>query len=389
MKYLRYLSFALLFMFVLTMLIHTSTAFDQDLGRHIKLGEIIWQMKSVPKTNLFSYTYPSFPFVNHHWLPEVVFFLLNRSFEVESISYLKIVSIFLAILVTFLTSRKVSSTQIAVVCLTILTPLLMNRSDERPEIFGLLFFSSYLFLYFSHRVKKKPFLIVYLIPFVQLIWANSHITFIYGLFLLLVFVLDQLLFLKNGQEARPWIVVLIASIFASIANPHGLTGFLYPFHILTNYGYSIQENQNLFFLRSLTTNIFITLFWYQSIVVILFSAISFWFDIQRKQLIRHAIYYGLFLVFFISSILLIRNFPFFVLMSAISFSYFLARSREALSIYIKKYSLLIPFILIATCAVLLALSGCEEYPDYNFELRRTDPPSFIFSGRSAGACFVR
>jgi hypothetical protein len=39
-------------------------------------------------------------------------------------------------------------------------------------------------------------------------------------------------------------------------------------------------------------------------------------------------------------------------------------------------------LLVAACAVLLALSGCEEYPDYNVELKRTDPPSFIFSGRS-------
>ena len=40
-----------------------------DLGRHIKNGELIvhgtWD---VLYKNYYSYTYPQYPFINHHWL---------------------------------------------------------------------------------------------------------------------------------------------------------------------------------------------------------------------------------------------------------------------------------------------------------------------------------
>lgn len=54
------------------------TAWTQDLGRHIKTGEIILINQSVPRTNLFSYTYPDYRFINTHWLSGVLFFLIHN-----------------------------------------------------------------------------------------------------------------------------------------------------------------------------------------------------------------------------------------------------------------------------------------------------------------------
>lgn len=61
----------LLLAFVFSFLFRTDLSFDQDLGRHLKLGEIITQTWNIPKINLFSYTNPDFPFINTHWLFEV------------------------------------------------------------------------------------------------------------------------------------------------------------------------------------------------------------------------------------------------------------------------------------------------------------------------------
>lgn len=71
----------LLFILFLTFLIRGAPAITQDLGRHLKLGEIIWQTKSVPAINLFSYTEPSHLFVNSHWLSEIVFYFIYRIFS--------------------------------------------------------------------------------------------------------------------------------------------------------------------------------------------------------------------------------------------------------------------------------------------------------------------
>src|SRR3989338_9141741 len=66
--------FVLIFVLLGSFLVHNFDTIGQDIGRHLKVGEIIWQTKEVPKTNLFSFTEPDFPFINHHWLSEVIFF---------------------------------------------------------------------------------------------------------------------------------------------------------------------------------------------------------------------------------------------------------------------------------------------------------------------------
>ena len=74
---------------------HTVIEFDQDLGRHLLLGKIITQTGQVPKTNQLSYTYPNFPFINTHWLAEVVFYQINSVAGTNGLLALKI-SCFLA-----------------------------------------------------------------------------------------------------------------------------------------------------------------------------------------------------------------------------------------------------------------------------------------------------
>jgi len=53
-------------------------SFEKDLGRHILLGKITLENLSVPDTNLLSHTHPDHPFVNHHWLSEVLMYLIHK-----------------------------------------------------------------------------------------------------------------------------------------------------------------------------------------------------------------------------------------------------------------------------------------------------------------------
>ena len=38
-----------------------------DLGRHLKNGQLFIETGLIPKINLYSYAYPDYPFINHHW----------------------------------------------------------------------------------------------------------------------------------------------------------------------------------------------------------------------------------------------------------------------------------------------------------------------------------
>ena len=92
------LIFVLLFGLLAVFLVHNFDSIGQDIGRHLKTGEIIWQTKSVPTTNLFSFTEPDFPFTNHHWLSEVIFYGI---FSLGGFTGLILLKVFV-VLVTFL-----------------------------------------------------------------------------------------------------------------------------------------------------------------------------------------------------------------------------------------------------------------------------------------------
>ena len=91
------LSFVLIFLFS----IHTLTSINQDIGRHLKTGQIIWETKSVPKINLFSFTEPDQPFINHHWLSEVIFYVLSIWIGLKGLIIFKAIVILLAFALIF------------------------------------------------------------------------------------------------------------------------------------------------------------------------------------------------------------------------------------------------------------------------------------------------
>src|SRR3989344_258512 len=82
--------FVIIFVLFGVFLVHNFDTIGQDIGRHLKVGEIIWQTKEVPKTNLFSFTEPDFPFINHHWLSEVIFFGIFNWFGFTGLILLKV-----------------------------------------------------------------------------------------------------------------------------------------------------------------------------------------------------------------------------------------------------------------------------------------------------------
>ena len=89
MRILRIVCLIAIFVTIGLAFVHSLGSINQDIGRHIKIGEIIWQTKSVPDTNLFSYTEPNNPFINHHWLSEVVFYFLNLSVGLKGLIIFK------------------------------------------------------------------------------------------------------------------------------------------------------------------------------------------------------------------------------------------------------------------------------------------------------------
>ncbi len=243
----------LLLFFVFSFLFKSDHSFDQDLGRHIKLGEIITQSWTVPTTNLFSYTNPNFPFVNTHWLFEILAYWLSQTIGIQYLLVLKII-IFIVAVWFILKIIPKENTVLLLPVSFIFLHVLRERTELRPEIFSFLFTALTLFIlerYKSSTLKNHK--LIFLLPLIQLIWINTHIYFFVGLTLqaiFLIYLLWQYLHLKlKGDKIRFLVISLALSVLVSFLNPNGLSGLLFPLNVTKNYGYTIVENQTMFFLE--------------------------------------------------------------------------------------------------------------------------------------------
>lgn len=242
----------LLLFFVFSFLFKTDHAFDQDLGRHLKLGEIIVQTGQVPKTNLFSYTNSDFPFINTHWLFEVLTYFVNQTIGLQALLVIKIFIFLVSVWLILKVIPKENSALLLPIGFIFLH-VLRERLELRPEIFSFLFTASTYFI--LEKYLKSPTKLLYFLPAVQLVWINTHIYFFVGLGLQAIFLIHSTYrYLRrnlSGYKLKLLAVIFGLSVLASLANPHGLTGFLYPVNVTKNYGYTIVENQTMFLLENI------------------------------------------------------------------------------------------------------------------------------------------
>lgn len=249
---LRFASIILLLLFTLSFLFVNDNSFDQDLGRHLKLGEIITSSGQVPKTNLFSYTNPDFPFINTHYLFEVFVYNFSKVFGLEPLLWIKFLILALSVSITLFLARQRKSALFLPLGFIFLH-VLRERIELRPEIFSFLFTA--LTLLILEKYLKKGSRWIFALPLIELVWINTHIYFFVGLVLQAIFLLyigyQHLRFHPWGGKLKVLLFISGLSVALSLINPNGLNGLLYPLEVTKNYGYTIVENQTIFFLENI------------------------------------------------------------------------------------------------------------------------------------------
>jgi len=297
---------------VLVFGIHALGSINQDIGRHLTLGKIIWQTHHIPATNLFSYTNPDWSFINHHWLSEVVIYLGERSVGLRGLIVTKALIITVAfglvLLAVWRRARPVPTILFGLLGIF----MMLERTDLRPEIFSFLFLAWYLFVLYRQRDQDTSWLLWTLIP-VQLLWANTHVYFFIG-------PLWYLLFLLAGWMKKMQITPLTRSpltrsclvgagvVLANFLNPAGWAGAIYPLQVFNNYGYSIAENKGPLFLRAWGFPQFTTYVLFFCIALLVLGIILNWRSWREHFFaISSSVIAGIF------ALLMVRNFPLFVL----------------------------------------------------------------------------
>ncbi len=237
-KYIIWIAVGLCFSVAVFLFFHNLTTINEDIGRHIKLGQIIWQTKSVPHTNLLSYTATDFPFVNHHWLSEVMFYGFYNIDGLVGVMIAKIFILFATyVFLFFIVKNRVGSITILSFLLSLL--LISMRTEARPEIFTYLITALFLLIIYRVRQAKNSINLLWVLPALELFWVNLHIYFVIGYAIYGAFLIENF-FLKKLSRREVLIGIVLA--LATLINPNGLHGALYPLTIFKDYPVPIAEN---------------------------------------------------------------------------------------------------------------------------------------------------
>lgn len=174
-----------LFIYTAAFTLREDVAKDPDIWWHLRTGQWIIEHQALPTTDPFSAVGQGKPWVAYSWLFEILLYGLFQKFGLLGMfGYTTVLTLLLAALLflhlqQFASGDKLSPLLYATLAVVFLKPFYMPR----PWLFTLLFFILELTLLEVARRRGKPQLLWWLIPMFA-VWANLHIQFIYGLFLL-------------------------------------------------------------------------------------------------------------------------------------------------------------------------------------------------------------
>ncbi len=226
--------FALSFLLILMAAIafeSRTTVRDPDLWWHLKVGDWIVEHHAVPFVGIFSRTAGTHPWIAYSWGYEV---LLSRSYAWFGLVGLALFGVLLTVAVAFvlfwmlhrLSGRFWVAWILSLVgCLAYLFSLM-----PRPVFVTMILFTIVLALLLEAQRTGRMQLLWWL-PLLFVLWANIHIQFIYGLFVVGLFMGINLL-----QRLASWVGIQLAFLQPPTLPLSELMGILFACFAATFFG---------------------------------------------------------------------------------------------------------------------------------------------------------
>ncbi len=209
----------------------THALWAEDVWWHLKTGEWIFQHRAVPGMNLYSYTAPDHPWIDLSWGFQLLLYLFYRVLGINGIIFFKVSVVVLTFFLLFRFFYRKLPLGLLLSLLTLSLLASHDRLMERPELLSFLFLVISLLLVETDRLKPTKWL--YLFPFLQMVWANTHGFFALGLLVLGCACLGEVLAWLFSKKRRPpfprrLCLIGLLSCLATFSNPYGPKGVLPP-----------------------------------------------------------------------------------------------------------------------------------------------------------------
>lgn len=196
-----------------------------------------------PGTDAFSFTVADHAWIEMRWLYCVTLYGLSQTLGFGS----TVIAKCLCLALTFGLAASIFARRrnLVLTCAVLLLAVFASRQRffVRPELATFLFMAIFMVIIERYRCRQSR--MIYLCPFLQVVWVNSHTVFVMGPLLLGALGLTELIRLLTApvedREAHraelhrfvKLVVVLVATLLACLVNPYGLDGAVFPWQLYT------------------------------------------------------------------------------------------------------------------------------------------------------------
>lgn len=229
----------LLLLFIFVMIVQPLT--DSDTFWHLKLGEYIFENRSVPVFDVFSWhslvepleMYP------HEWLSQLIFYVVfNFLAESGFVLFISLLGVLLLLYIYKKNEEYFNGNLFITFCLFVFAGFMLSfYCTARPQIFEYFFLLFTIFTLNDYRNGNKK--IIWTLPILMILWINFHAGSSAIMFVLIIvlFISSFFNFDYCNIYSKPLIVkdkitiikVFICSILAAFINPMGYKLVIYPY----------------------------------------------------------------------------------------------------------------------------------------------------------------
>jgi len=220
-------------LFALALLMSFQDIRTFDYWWHLRTGDLIAATGEVPKVDIFTYTVPGNRWIDIHWLHQLGLHALYALGGHAAVVVGKGVVMCALLGILAGAGGRWRRPLISVVPLALMLLVSADRIMPRPELPTFLCLAGVLVL--LDRYQRKPDAWVYAVIPIQMIWVNVHGLFAVGIAVCGIHLVAEAIrplispehSLRRDRVITLAIVTALAAL-ASLANPNGLDGALYP-----------------------------------------------------------------------------------------------------------------------------------------------------------------
>ena len=213
-----------------------------DFWWHLKAGEIIVATRSIPKTDLFSFTAAGRPFILQSWLVEVIYYATYRIGGLALLVALNAMLLVAALLPIYHLCRQATdSLKLSVISALVPAVLLLYFGSVRSQVFSFALFSAFYWVLSTYRNRQRDLL--WTLPLMMIVWVNLHGAFVLGLGLVALFLGCELLRrvargdrsdTLSPSELGKLGLFLVLTLVATFVNPETYSIYAYVRAVATN-----------------------------------------------------------------------------------------------------------------------------------------------------------